>query len=405
MILEAAFQLAAALCAADDPGAPDRRNEGADVWFVKGWRDLRLRRSLPDQLRCQASVSGNGGSPGSDEASALTADLAFFGPDDEPVGAVSGLAFGRTTRQQLVSGSANVRDLLYEVSWRPSPEGGALRSAGVCLTSAGTDPETRIASPRVVDDDRDQEAARSLTEDLERLGLSFILSAFRRLGWDERTTGVFAEEELRQGLGVIEQHRRLFGPLARLPPAGRRNRCPRRRTLGADPEPERSFRLHSRGTGGVRGTVAIAPTPRGGRNRFPEPGGGVLAEVLRGRADGRNVLFAGTPGALDVVRESGFYRSLRLVLAKAVAAAVRKLPEDRRLRVLEVGASTGAFTEVVLPELPAGRTDYAFTDGAPEFFGKPGSGSAKREFGWSTACSMSSATRKHRAFPSIVTIW
>ena len=49
-------------------------------------------------------------------------------------------------------------------------------------------------------------------------------------------------------------------------------------------------------------------------------------------------------------------------MAQPRAKAVSGLPESRRLRVLEVGAGTGGTTGAVAPELPAGRTDYVYTD-------------------------------------------
>ena len=56
------------------------------------------------------------------------------------------------------------------------------------------------------------------------------------------------------------------------------------------------------------------------------------------------------------------------MVGEAVRALVSELPEGRRLRVLEVGAGTGGTTARVLPALPAGRTDYAYTDVSAGFF-------------------------------------
>ncbi|WP_329241745.1 amino acid adenylation domain-containing protein [Actinoallomurus sp. NBC_01490] len=50
------------------------------------------------------------------------------------------------------------------------------------------------------------------------------------------------------------------------------------------------------------------------------------------------------------------------IAAKVVGSFARSTPADRSVRVLEVGAGTGATTEHVLPELPAERARYAFTD-------------------------------------------
>ena len=96
--------------------------------------------------------------------------------------------------------------------------------------------------------------------------------------------------------------------------------------------------------------------------------GGALADVLRGRADALDLLFGGEPSAANLYRDSPWSRVLNRLVAEAVAGAVAGLPEGRRLRVLEVGAGTGGTTQSVLPALPAGRTDYLYTDISAGFF-------------------------------------
>ena len=95
--------------------------------------------------------------------------------------------------------------------------------------------------------------------------------------------------------------------------------------------------------------------------------GSALADVLRGRADGLNLLFGGEPSAADLYHAAPAYRVSNRMVAAAVAAAAAGLPDGRRLRMLEVGAGTGGTTAAVLAELP-GRTDYTYTDISAGFF-------------------------------------
>ena len=128
--------------------------------------------------------------------------------------------------------------------------------------------------------------------------------------------------------------------------------------------------------------IAGAPEPSTIPNEPPErrPGGATelellrrcataLSDVLRGRADGLELLFSGTPSAADLYRESPRYRALNRLAADAAGALAAELPEGRRLKVLEVGAGTGATTAALLPALPRERTDYVYTDISPGFFG------------------------------------
>ncbi|MET9550989.1 SDR family NAD(P)-dependent oxidoreductase [Streptomyces sp. NPDC006627] len=94
-----------------------------------------------------------------------------------------------------------------------------------------------------------------------------------------------------------------------------------------------------------------------------------LADVLRGRTDPLMLLFA-EPDALaarfydSTPAMHHQYRTARLLLNAAVAA----WPEDRPLRVLEVGAGTGGLTAALLPHLPPERTHYTYTDVSSAFF-------------------------------------
>lgn len=54
-----------------------------------------------------------------------------------------------------------------------------------------------------------------------------------------------------------------------------------------------------------------------------------------------------------------YYKSILQAIVKRL---VQSLPSEVNLRILEVGAGTGAATEVLLPVLPSKQTNYTFTD-------------------------------------------
>ncbi|MFB7257928.1 SDR family NAD(P)-dependent oxidoreductase [Streptomyces nojiriensis] len=94
-----------------------------------------------------------------------------------------------------------------------------------------------------------------------------------------------------------------------------------------------------------------------------------LADVLTGRTDPLELLFS-DPDALA----ARFYDSSPVMTFHNEAAAlllrnvIADWPADRPLRVLEVGAGTGATTRHLLPMLPASRTHYTYTDVSSAFF-------------------------------------
>ncbi|WP_157596807.1 class I SAM-dependent methyltransferase [Saccharomonospora saliphila] len=90
--------------------------------------------------------------------------------------------------------------------------------------------------------------------------------------------------------------------------------------------------------------------------------------LLRGETSPVSLLF---PEGDSSLAESFYAQNpvsivLNRVLAETVAATVRS-SQDEPVRVLEVGAGTGATTTTVLQSLPAGRTRYCFTDVSPYF--------------------------------------
>ena len=90
--------------------------------------------------------------------------------------------------------------------------------------------------------------------------------------------------------------------------------------------------------------------------------GAALADVLRGRAQPREVVFGGGAAGGGTVFDGGalLTGALGRLAGAAVGALVEALPEGRRLRVLEVGV--GGETEAVRSMLPEGRFDYLYAE-------------------------------------------
>ncbi|GHE12932.1 type I polyketide synthase [Streptomyces alanosinicus] len=103
-----------------------------------------------------------------------------------------------------------------------------------------------------------------------------------------------------------------------------------------------------------------------------------LPQVLRGEQEALHLLTG--QGSQDAFEQ--FYdvaptcRFHNRIVAALTAQIVRAWPEDRPLRILEIGAGTGGTTASLLPLLPPERTVYHFTDVSAGFFAR-----ARHRFG------------------------
>ena len=334
--------------------------EGEEVWLPWGWERLWVCGRLPGRLRCHARLR-EGSGPGE----VRKADLALYGAGGEVLGEVSGLTLKRAGRSAVLG--VGVGELLYEVDWRSGPPVG-LRSAEFLEGPSGVASSVGSVDSYLSAEGLEAGALASAGEALERESRGYALRALEELGWERVGGDRFAGEELRRGLKVTGEHRKLFGRLLALLEEGgvlaRDVAGEWLVTVGSeDPLPAGVSAPGAGGDSVEREVLARC--------------GGSLSEVLRGRADAVELLFGeGGAGAAEWFWRSPEARALNRLVGAAAGAAVAGLPEGRGLRVLEVGAGTGATTGAVLAELPSGRTEYEFTDVSAGFLS-----SAERRFG------------------------
>ncbi len=93
-----------------------------------------------------------------------------------------------------------------------------------------------------------------------------------------------------------------------------------------------------------------------------------LAPVLRGEIDPLDLLLPrGSFTPLEhLYQDSATMRISNLLVQKSVVEIVRRLPQGKALRILEIGAGTGGTASFVLPILPEHCTEYVFTDLSPD---------------------------------------
>ena len=336
-----------------------------------GWERLWLTGPLPEQMVCHARLRDDfEAEPEEGRArEILTGDLVFCDQSGAVIGGLSGYSVKRATRAALLSASGGLHDLLYEVVWRDRPLAPGMLPADFFPTPSGIAARSAPYSQFLAAEGVEAESRAEFLSDLEHLAWSYARLALDRLGWQRTAGEVVDPDSLRQQLGVVPEHGRLFRRmLEMMAKAGALEESGDGfavRVGSDEPLPEAlSSDLPARADW-MEGHYPHGTTEIGLFRRSGE----ALADVLVGDADPLTLLFgSGEPSAADVYVKAPFARASNRMLGDAIVALLSELPQDRRLRVLEVGAGTGSATASVLPELPPERFDYTYTDISAGFF-------------------------------------
>ena len=337
-----------------------------------GWERLTLAGALPEKLFCHVRLKTDAPDDASARETArevVTGDLDIYDANGLLLGCLQGYTVKRATRAALLAAVEGLDELLYEVVWRDGPLAPAIRPADFLPRPGFVADQSGKFVDYLAAEGVGAETRTELLADLERLSRHYALITLDRLGWQRGRGSSVEAEDLRRQLGVPDEHRRLFRRMLEM-----------LAHAGVLEETEAGFDVRV-------GSTDALPTELGDdaevfANRmadaYPHGSteiglfrrcGGALSEVLRGEADPLTLLFSsGDPSAADLYLKAPVARAANAMLAQAFRTLLAELPDERRLRVLEVGAGTGSATASVLPELPSGRFDYTYTDISAGFF-------------------------------------
>ncbi|MCK8516802.1 SDR family NAD(P)-dependent oxidoreductase [Methylonatrum kenyense] len=297
--------------------------------------------------------------PGGDDS--LRARIRLAEDSGRIVAELEGVVFRyveQATLERLLE--RDVSDWLYRIAWQPVP-GDAQQPSLPTLESVGT-----ALQPRLPAHTRETglDGFENLRPALDRVCTGYVVRALAFLGLDADSDQPVAVDGLTERLGVIPEQRQLF-----------------RRCLAMLEEDG----LVSLDGGTLRW---LAKPPATGndamemlKTEFPAFGpvltltercGTALGEALAGTTDPLQLLFpAGDlSDAEQLQRHSPSQRTYNALVADALREALQVWPKDRPLRVLEVGAGTGATSASVLPLLAADNASYLFTDVSPLFLSR-----------------------------------
>ena len=183
---------------------------------------------------------------------------------------------------------------------------------------------------------------------LNRIAEEFAGEALRELGYDRSRDDHSGPEQLAAQLRIDPRHRHLFERILQLG-IGARGQSPT--ALGA---------------------AALATLPGCvAETKLLMHCGRALAGVVRGDIDARELLFGEDRELVSAVyHESPIIRVYNELAAELVGASVAAVTNERPLRILEIGAGTGALTSSILRRLASHQFEYRFTDVSAFFFAR-----------------------------------
>lgn len=297
----------------------------------RAWSHVRLKRYVPEKLvEVDISIRGEDGEP--------LVDIAGF--CCQSIGANAGAGTG-------------IPDLLFDVTWvlKPLPEGNPASGNDDLPDTIDLGERLQLMIPSFNETFACRQRFLESEKDINRLCQAYVLRAFAQLGWSPTRGEVVTVSTLMDRMSIQPKYERLL-----------------RRLLV---QLEQDGLLRSNGAAWkVRRTPPALDSGKAWRDmlfRFP---GYVpelsllercdLAAALRSERDPLEMIASG--GALDTLDHIYAKDLHNHVVAAALEEVFAHRREGRVIRILEVGAGTGALTSVILSKLHASNIEYVFTD-------------------------------------------
>jgi acyl transferase domain-containing protein/NADPH:quinone reductase-like Zn-dependent oxidoreductase/acyl carrier protein len=197
--------------------------------------------------------------------------------------------------------------------------------------------------------------------EMDSLCTLYILEALKQAGISFDPQETFTSESLAEKVGVTDEHRRLFDRLiAILKEDGIIEK-----TDGAWNVTAQSERLPARG----QWNELLRRHPLySAELLLLERCGSQLCGVLRGEEDPLALIFPqGSLVTEHLYQHSPTFRIYNRIMQRTVAEILEHLPAGQTLKILEIGAGTGAMASSIIPMLPKNRASYVFTDISASF--------------------------------------
>ncbi len=291
-------------------------------------------------------------------------NIQLFDTQGKLVAAVNGLQV--RAAPEMLLGRESWRDWLYEVKWSLKPIFGLtpdfLAAPSQIQTLITNQPDTSPPTPAEYPSSDDVIRYQTVMKESDTVSVAYIWQAFAQAGitFDKP----WRIEQIADHLGLVSSYQRLLKRmLSILVEVG----LLQGDDAGWQAISEPTLTQPSQQ---IEALLAEYGDIAGWDLRLLRSCGEKLGQVLNGQQNPLLLLFPEdeTAESREENQKSPGIQVMSRQIQQAVLAAVKTLPPERGVRILEVGAGTGSATKWLLPHLPAEQTDYVFTDISAAFF-------------------------------------
>ena len=353
-LLDAAFQVAGAVIEDIEPDS---------VYVPAKIERLTLYNHVSNNLWAIGSLCHKPQEPSDN----LRLQVTLLNPDGEIVAKVEGLCLKATTAGVFLdSESDSLHDWFYEVEWRQKAHFSSQKPPEFLVEPATIEHQLRsLWSELVVQIDLNR--YNNLLPQLEQLSLEYVLQAFTQMGWSFQVGECFSTESIAQRLRVVPQHRKLLRRLLQI--LAEANIV----QLSSDRDNWHITQTlpNANPLSTTESVLTHCPFAEAELTLLSRCGS-QLSKVLRGAVDPVQLVFP----AADLSTATRFYedspvaKAFNTLVQQAVTTALSQAPQNRGVRLLEIGAGTGGTTSYLLPHLSPNQVEYTFTDVGALFINK-----------------------------------
>ncbi|WP_193199908.1 type I polyketide synthase [Nostoc sp. MG11] len=281
----------------------------------------------------------------------LIVDLRLYDENGTIVVRVDGLSCKRTSQQAILgTNDKSWLDWLYEVEWRPQANFSRSLPRDFLLTPAEI-------SDRLTPVLTEFSPQPQLFHQMEALSVAYVLSAFKQLGWKFQSQTTFSTAFIAEQLSIVSQHYRLLNRLLEiLVEVDILRRVGQEWQVVSVPQIQDTQEYWI--------TLLEQYPSAQAELTLLRRCGLKLAEVLQGNCPPLELLFpAGdVTTAASLYENSPAFAPMNVLVQKAISTFLERLPAQRGVRILEIGAGTGGTTSYILLHLNAHQVEYVFTD-------------------------------------------